>query len=285
MGAVADGKVVIACVQNVGLGGSAVIAGKVLHVRGNFHGLRSSRFQRVGLAKAHQLHSGFFHAVLLVVVGVGGLRIDLHNVLACHITRVGDGDRGRYGLRIFIHVYAVQRLAESRIGQAIAKTIADFGSIVPAAVAGEAAGFRAGVALTQYSIFIAGLIVTIAKINVFSLNQIVTAEVVQTFALRIGKGEISTVLGSGRRSGIHCVSIRQMTRWRYRTIQHIHQAISAVGAQLADPEDRVNIRVLLQAVDFDSRRRVDNDDHLIKIGFSLINQSPLFGRDCQRAGG
>ena len=235
MGTIADGKVVVTCIQNVGFCPRAVIAGKVLHVHGNFHGLRGTGFQRVGLAKAHQLHSGFFHAVLLVVVGIRRLCIDLHNVFACHIARVGNGSLDRNGLRILIHLYAVQRLAESRIRQAIAKTIADFGSIVPAAVAGEAAGFRAGVALPQYSIFIAGLIVTITKVDVFSLDQIVTAEVVQTFALRIGKGEISTVLGSGRRSGIHCVSIRQMTRWRYRTIQHIHQAISAVGAQLTDP--------------------------------------------------
>ena len=90
----ACGDVVGARVKDVGLGTVGVIGLELLAVELDGEGLALAGLQELGLAKAHELDGGLLNAVGAVVVGVGTLGVELHDVLARTVAGVLDGHRG-----------------------------------------------------------------------------------------------------------------------------------------------------------------------------------------------
>ena len=93
MGAVADGKVIVAVLQHpsalcaVCLDSVFVIACKISGVKFNRHFFGSARSEKPGLFKSNQLNSGFLKPAGFVRC----LYIELYNRFACHIAGVGNG--------------------------------------------------------------------------------------------------------------------------------------------------------------------------------------------------
>ena len=88
VGVLRCGKQVIPRLQDIGFGVHIVVGDKVLAVDGDGDGLGLARLNLAGLFKAHQGDGGLFHIVGLVVVGIGGVQIDLHHLAADHVAGV-----------------------------------------------------------------------------------------------------------------------------------------------------------------------------------------------------
>ena len=176
MGAVADGKVVVTCIQNVaalgtgGVVGRGIPAGHILHIGGDGHGLGSAGGELSGLAVVQQLDSGFLDAVFLVVVGVGQADIQLHNILAGHAAGVGNGHFSGDSLVLMVHIQIIQSLGEGGVGQTVAERISNLIVIVPSA-AGGGAHSGGSVALVHNGVKVTGLIVLVADVDVFCLDN------------------------------------------------------------------------------------------------------------------
>ena len=92
------GDVVVARVQNIGFCLVGIIAFQLFLVKGRRYGFACARFQNRGLGIADQLDRGFLHTVFLVVLGVGALCVNLHDLFACHITGVRHGNADGAGV-------------------------------------------------------------------------------------------------------------------------------------------------------------------------------------------
>ena len=83
MGISSHGKEIIPCIQNIGSGVVGIVACQIVFANadGKLLGAACRDFLLIEAAK---LHSGLFHLVINVILGIGGLEIDLHRVLAVH---------------------------------------------------------------------------------------------------------------------------------------------------------------------------------------------------------
>ena len=79
------GDIVIACIQNVGLGIDVVVRLQLLLIKGDRYGFACAGSQLCSFGIAHQLHSSLFHLVCLVVIGIGALCIDLYDILVTRL--------------------------------------------------------------------------------------------------------------------------------------------------------------------------------------------------------
>lgn len=75
-------EVVVASVNNVGLGVVGIIGAQLALVNGDVDSLGSAGSQDIGLGKAAQLSRSLLDAVGLVVIGVGALEVQLNGFLA-----------------------------------------------------------------------------------------------------------------------------------------------------------------------------------------------------------
>ena len=186
------GDIIIACIQNVGLGIDGVVRLQLLLIKSDRYGFACAGSQLCSFGIAHQLHSSLFHLVCLVVIGIGALCIDLYDILASHITRIGDLDR--HGAGIAIPAGIVIRPLKIRVGQAVSKGIHHSIRIV----------VITGIALTQHLVLVAGLVVAVANIDALFVADVV---VLGQVAILVIVGKVAKVLSSRAVHGIHLVGI------------------------------------------------------------------------------
>lgn len=106
-----------------------------------------------------------FDVVLLVVVGVGGLCVQLHRSLAVHVAGVAHRDGRRKGVGVAVVVQFVKVVLIARVGQTVAEGEADLLGVVPAVGRGLGANRGIGVALTEDGVLVAGLVVAVADVD------------------------------------------------------------------------------------------------------------------------
>ncbi len=153
MGVLGGSDIVIARIQDVGLGGGVVVGLELFLVKGHRDRFGSAGRQFRGLGIAHQFNGSLFDVVGLVVIGVGALGKDFHHVLAgagtgvLHVHR--DGAGGAIPGSLVVGPLKVG------VGQAVAEGIHYRISIAVVT----------GIALAQDGILVPGLIVAVADVD------------------------------------------------------------------------------------------------------------------------
>ena len=293
VGIIADSKVVIARLHNVGFGVLAVVAGEVRQIHRHGDGLAFAGVQGAGLFVVHQLHSGFFDVVLTVVIGIGGAGIQLHHSLAGHVAGVGGGHGDGGGLFVAGHHHLIQRLFKAGIGQAVAEGVHHFVVVCPYAVRlGHRAvririGARGSVcaAVAQHDISIAGLVIAVAGVDAFALDQVRVHIGALAEVGSVGPGNVAVVLHGGRQRAVFSERVAQMRGGRNRAVQHIGHAVEAIRAGEADPQDGVNLGVVLQVGDLHGIGGVDQHNDLVEIGFGFLDHCHFLVAQAQDVAG
>ena len=241
VGVPGGGEVVVAVHDDVGLRVLAVVGRELALLHGDGHGLALAGGQELRLGEAHQLHAGSLHAVLPVVVTIGLLEVDLHDLLARGGTAVGDlhahivhGVRAGAGL-----LHAVVGIAEGGVALTVAEGIADGGVVVEAA----------GVGGAHDIVFIPGLGVAVAQVDTLLVDHVVAvllegAVVVHGgggafigLGAEVGQGGVLAVIrpegGGEAAGGVHLAG------------QDVADRVHAHLAGGADPQGRVHAVLLV----------------------------------------
>ena len=160
----AGGQVVVAVHDDVGLRVLAVVGGKLPLLDGDDHSLAFAGGEQLRLCEARQLHAGRLDAVLPVILAVGLLEVDLHDLLAGSGAIVGDlhahiVHRVRTGAGL---LHGVIGIAEVGVALAVAEGIADRGRVV------KGAGFRRA----HDVILIAALRVAVAQVDALLIHHV-----------------------------------------------------------------------------------------------------------------
>ncbi len=266
MGAVADGKIVVARIQDVSafcavrLDDGLVVAGHVPGIEGQLHRLRGAGGQLAGLADGDELHGGFFH----IAGGIRGLEEEFHGVLAGDVTGVGDLD-GSMSLAAHGQVHGQQLLRESGVGEAVAEGIGDFLAVIPGfAVDGAFSGLR--VALVQERVLIAGLIVLVALVDALGLDQVGIAVVEfgdRRVVGRVLRVQVDAEVDHGRRAhAAHGVGVGQLAGGVRLAGENGGRAEEAVVAGIADPDQGVDLGIRAEGLELHGAGGVDQDDDL-----------------------
>ena len=241
--------IVITCVQNVGLSIDVVVRLQLLLIKGDLHRLACAGSQLCSFGIAHQLHSSLFHLVCLVVIGIGALCIDLYDILAGHITRIGDLDR--HGAGIAIPAGIIIRPLKIRVGQAVSKGIHHSIRIV----------VITGIALTQHLILVASLVVAVANIDaLFVADVVVLGEV----AILIVVGKVAEVLRRRAVHGIHFIGIHGAAGGIHLAGEDLCQRAQTVITHSGSRDDRVDAGIILHPAQIDRCAGVEQQHHIVK---------------------
>ena len=207
--------------------------------------------------------------MFLVIVGVGQADIQLHNILAGHAAGVSDGHFGGDGLVLKVHIQIIQSLGEGGVGQAVAERISNLIVIVPSAAGGGAHG-GGSVALVHNGVKVTGLIVLVADVDVFCLdNGIIHLNI----GVGIGPLQVAEVLGSGRVCVLDGIGIGQMTGGADRTGENVGHAVETVAARQAHLQDGVNAVIVLNLLYFHRTGVVQQHNDLVAVGGFGVNGS------------
>ena len=286
MRAVAGGKIVVSGLQEPGAGHAAVLIALVVGIKvdcveadGELLGfVRLEQYHiRValllclaGLAVAYALDGALFDAVRTVTVGIGDGNIKLYRMLGGNRTDVRHLNRhARFGLTAPVDVRGGDLLGKARALNAVAEGVADFLVIIPGlAVHTLALGCLGGVALLGQRVEVAGLVILVALVNAFQLCQIpagAQAVVAGRLNVRCVVKDIDTVvLRGGRERRVDRPCIRQVAGWQHGTLQQLRNAISAVAAWIANPEDGIHRIVLLEFLNFHRGAGVEQHNDFLK---------------------
>ena len=282
--ALADGEVVIAGIDDVGLCTKGVVRSQVGQIHVHDDGLLLAGLQGDGLFEVHQLDGGLLHTVLLVILGVGHGSIQLDDGLARHVAGILDGHGDGRGLLVLSDLDAVQGLLEGGVAQAVAEGIHDFISIVPGAVHSGNGAVRIGVgtgrslvsAIAQHDIGIAGLVVAVALVDAFRLDQVAVDVHLRGEVSSIGPRNVAVVHHGRRKGAVLGHDVAQVSGGGHGAVQHVRHAVEAVSAGEADPHDRVDGGILGQVADFHGAGRVHQHDDLVEVGLRLFDHGHFF---------
>ena len=246
-------QVISACVQNIGLCAVGVIGSHIALVDLNGQSLRSAGLQNRGLTKANQLHSRLFDHIVNVVLGVGRGQIDLHSLLTCHITGVGNYQSYIVALfAIFIHALLHRHIAvdEAGIGKAMAEGKGHFLAIL--------LGIITGIALTHNCVKVSGLVVLVAYIDTFLIDHIGRSLLRHlTVIVTILKGNV--VMHCRRGKVIVAVGIYQAAGGVDLTCQNVGHCVGTADTQTADPQTSIHI-IVIQEIHLKRIGGVDQND-------------------------
>ena len=278
--AVADREVVGAGIHDVGAGRAVavvialVIAGDVLQVDLDGHDFGSAGLEDLGLFKVHQLDGGFLDAAR----GVGRLAVDLDRGLAGHVADVGHLDVeggvrvGGAGLGVGRDLkggLALKLVGELGVAQAVAKAVGDLVVVVPLGVRAVRADRAGGVAVAGHGVIVAGLVVAVANVDVLRLDDVRAGVEAQDAAgtgdgaFGIGVVHLAHVLHGRRGHVVRGEDVEQTAGGADTAAQDIGHAQHAVAAGGADPQDGVNVGVVLQRADLDRSGAGDQHDDLV----------------------
>ena len=254
MGIGGGGEVVVTGVEDVGAGTVGVVGSDVALVDGHGQRLGSARLDHAGLAEADEGDSGFFHTVLLVVVGVGALDIDLHGLFAGHVAGVGDLDGD--GVGVIGGIVADVHVADVEVGVAHA--------VAEGVGHGVAVGVVACVAVAGDEVLVAGLVVLVAHIDAFLVDHVGLSLGGHIAALDIafvgGGGEVPH---GGGAEVVVAVGIDQAAGGVDLAGQDLGHGIDAGDAHVTDPQCGVDVvLVVLEEIDLQGVGGIDQQDGL-----------------------
>ena len=244
MGAVAHSEVVAAVVHDVGLGVFAVVALELFLGDVHGQGLALAGGEHVGLGVAHQLHSGLFDAVQDVVLGVGLLQVDGHDLFAAVlVAHVGDGDGHVVALAVLILLEAETGIGKLGVGQTVAK---GEGHILIVIVI-------AGVGTADDAVVVAGLVVAVTDVDALGVHAVVHVGFLQArflvAVIGLGKalgsllaGVVEGQLHSRRRGEIILgVGVGQLAGGHIVAHQGLGHRMDARAAHIAHPGTGVHV--------------------------------------------
>ncbi len=243
-------KVVVPRIQDVGPRSAGVVGLHDFLGHGDRDRLRLARLQQAGLGKAHQLHGGLLHPVGPIVVGIGGLHIDLHHVLARPIPGVGHGDRCLKAVAGFLHL--VVRPLELGIGQAVAEGELNCGAVVVVP----------GVPLAQHPVLIPRFIIAVTHIDALGVHQVLPA----VGDSAVGDGVVPQVGGGGGAEGVVGVGVHQPPGGVDRPRQRLADGINALLAHAAAPQAGLYVGVgrILQEAQLQGVVAVEHQHHRVE---------------------
>ena len=242
MGVFAHGEVVIAVLQDVGLGVHVVVGGQILLLHRNGKVLGVTGGDEL-LVEAAQLHRGLLHLVVDIILGVGGLEVDLHGVLAVH--RAGI-------LHVHLHLEGIALLLDGEVGvleggvaQAVAEGEGHVGAIV----------ILPGVALVQHIVLIPRLVVAVAHVDALLVHHVVPVALADAgvgvvlggghVVIRaVGIGVRAEVLHGGGGVVVLEEGVHDAARGVHRAGQDVGHGGDAGHAHIADPQHRVDAVVV-----------------------------------------
>ena len=147
----------------------------------------------------------------------------------------------------------------------MAEAVADFLVIIPGrAVHALALGGLGGVALVGQGVEVACLVILIALVDPLQLHQIPagaqTVVVGRLDVVGVVKDIDAVVLRGGRERGVDRPGVGQVAGGQHRAAQQLGDAVGAVAAGVADPEDGVHRLVLLELLDLHGGAGVEQHD-------------------------
>ena len=260
MGVGSYGQIVVTGIQNIGLGAVGIVSCQVTLVHQNLNCLSRAGFQNTGLAETDQLHSSLFNLVFLVIVGVGRLGIDLHGLLACHLTVVGHSNSNLKLVGLSVIDYLHITVIKSGIAQSEAEGERHVTSV----------GIAACVTGAHNKIFVPGLVILVTYIDAFLVDQVGLCIVGDILAIVTGIGHRNGILHCRRREVVIAVGIHQRTGGIDLAGQDVRHRIGAVSAYTADPQHCIHcIFVFLQEFHLQSIGGVDQHDNGLDLAIRL----------------
>ena len=299
MCAVARCEVVGAGIEDIGAGGAIaivvlhIIAGDVLQIDLNRNDLGCAGCQFAGLLKVQQLDRDLLQTAL----GIGSLTVDLHRGLAGNLAGVGylhiEGSVGLRCAGLAVDVHADLRLTldllrEGGIAQAVAKAVGHFVIVIPLGGRSVCTHGRGCIAHAVDAVRIAGLVVTVAGIQTLGLDGVsARGEAQQTAGTGddvcgVGVVHLTHVLHRGSRHIVGGVDVGQTAGGAGAAAEDIGNADHAVAAGEADPQDRINIGIVLQIADLNGSCAIDQNDDLIAGLLCGLDDVTLVGGQSQR---
>ena len=254
------GDVIIARIQNVGLGIDVVVRLQLLLIKSDRYGFACAGSQLCSFGIAHQLHSSLFHLVCLVVIGIGALCIDLYDILAGHITRIGDLDGHSAGIAIPAGI--VIRPLEIRVGQAVSKGIHHSIRIV----------VITSIALTQHLVLVAGLVVAVANIDALFVADIVVLGQVTVLVI---VGKVAKVLGGRAVHGIHLVGVHGAAGRIHLAGEDLCQRAQTVITHSGSRNDGVDIGIVFDPAQVYRCAGVQQQHHIVKVVVQILQDLQL----------
>ena len=262
MGILGGGDVVVARIQDVGLGGGVVVGLELLLIEGDSHRLRGAGRQFRGLGVTDQLDRRLLDFVLLVVVGVGALGVDFYNVLAgagtgvLHVHRDGAGGAVPGSL--------VVGPVKGGVGQTVAERIHH----------GICIAVVAGVALAEDGILVAGLVVTIAHVDAFLVADVVVLGLLAVLGV---VREVTEVLGGRAAQGIHLIGIHCAAGGVDVAGKDFRQGVQAVIAHGRCGNHRVDVGELGYPAQIHRSAGVEQQHHVVEVIVEVLQDGQLIG--------
>ncbi len=156
----ADSKVVFARVYYIGFFAVRVIGGEILFVNLYFNRLACALVKHVRFSITRKLHRRLFYTVLHVVFGIGLLKVNLNNLLARKVARIGN--RNRNGIFTVARRNRKARIIEGGIGKPVAERIGNHFGIIEIPYV-----FR-----IQHNVLVTGFGIAIAVVNALLIHHI-----------------------------------------------------------------------------------------------------------------
>ena len=237
-----NGEIVVTGIHDIGLCQIAVVTGQVILADFNSKVLRFP-CRNFLLVKAAQLHRRLFYPVVNVILGVGRLEINLHGVLAIHLTGVGHIHLGKDGASLVGNLKI--RIIKGGIAQAAAK--------------GE--GHQLVIIIVpcipppQHIVLVPGLEVAVAHIDALLIDDIILIALVdagssvilgcrQPQFRRIGIG-IGIVVLHGRGSMVILLEgVHNPTGRVHLACQDVRHRRDTVESQIAHPQQGIDVIVV-----------------------------------------
>ena len=275
MGIVTNGEVIVARVKHIGallcgvstVGGIAVIGGEhiIRKAQGNRFALTFG--QSRGLFKIHQLD----RALLCLSLFIGKLHIKLNYILRCAVivisAMIRHLDLGGNHMGLPVPVNADQFLREVCIAHARTEGKHHLVSVIPFSILGCVHALSAvSIIDTKDFVLIAGLIILIAHIDSFGIDQVL----VFIEAGQIGKCKITRVLHSCRGQGIRGIGNDISAGWIGLACKNACYTDHTIVARISNPEACVHA-IFFQPVQLHGIPRVDYNNQLLELAGFLYH--------------
>ena len=260
VGVMGSGDVVGAGVQDVGARALRVIGLELGLVEGHGNLLALSGLEELGLCVAHELHGALLHAVGAVVVGVGALGIELHDVAPGHVAGVLDRHRGGAGLA------GPARLetgpVKGGVGEAVAERIADLARVVEVA----------RVALAEDDVLVAGLVVAVPDVDALLVAHVVVlGEVTGLVEVLV----VAKVLRGRALARVGGIGVHGAARGVDLAGEDAGEGLGAVRAGRGHDEDGLDVREIGEPVELDGGVRVDHQNGVVEVVIEVLQDLEL----------
>ena len=202
------------------------------------------------------------------------MAVYLYHFFASYSASVGHLHLNSGGVCGVIEGNTLQFLSKRGIAQAISKGVQHILFPGPAA--------EGGVALIQYTVLVAGLIIFVVLVNAFGIHHIGLRLGGHDFG-GVGIAVVAVILHRGGGVGIHSHRFHRAARRRGFACDHIRQAVSAAVASVAQVQDCADFRISLQRSHFGIKVTAEQNHDLARRRFRLGDQGKLLGSQSQAA--